>query len=226
MAKNSLMKYSGAFLLFTILLSGCANMGSNANEPLAIDFIRKNFSVKTEVTLKDPQPIVEDTLKPPVVKQVKFIEPPIIQDGDETYGEGYDGPDDNVGTVVEMHGSDELVGPMTVNEVPADENEIFSFAEVMPEFPGGETAMLNYLTKNMQYPEMAREQGIQGKVWLSFVVDKEGMIKDVKILRGIGAGCDEEAKRVVSKMPRWNPGKMNGRNVMVKCNLPINFKLY
>lgn len=215
------MKYLGAFLLSAVLLSGCANMGSNANEPLMIDRLRKTFTQKVEVTLQDPKPIDQDTLKPPVITQIKFVEPPIITD--EIYGEGYEGPDDNVGM---MEGDDELVGPETINEIVSSEDEIITYAETMPEFPGGETAMRDYLSKHIEYPVMARENGIQGKVYVGFVVDKEGIIKDVKVLKGIGAGCDEEAKRVVSKMPKWTPGKMNGRNVNVKFTVPINFKLY
>lgn len=104
-------------------------------------------------------------------------------------------------------------------------NEVFTVTEVMPEFPGGQEAMNEFLDKNLKYPQMAKEQGIQGKVWIGFVVDKFGNIKDVEILRGIGGGCDEEAKRVVQLMPRWEPGKQSGKQVSVKFRFPINFIL-
>jgi TonB family protein len=97
--------------------------------------------------------------------------------------------------------------------------------EKMPEFPGGEDAMNDFLSRNLSYPAMAKEQGIQGKVWIGFMVDKFGNVENVEILRGIGGGCDEEAKRVVEMMPRWNPGTQDGKPVNVKFRFPINFNL-
>lgn len=97
--------------------------------------------------------------------------------------------------------------------------------EIMPEFPGGLEALLNYLSRNIRYPTEARQQGIQGRVYLSFVIEKNGSVSTIEILRGIGGGCDEEAIRVVEKMPNWNPGKQNGRPVRVIYNLPVRFSL-
>ena len=95
----------------------------------------------------------------------------------------------------------------------------------MPGFPGGDVARMKYLRDNMKYPQMARESGIQGKVFVTFVVEKDGKVTDVRVLRGIGGGCDEEAIRVVKSMPKWNPGKQRGKPVRVQFNLPIIFKL-
>jgi TonB family protein len=92
-------------------------------------------------------------------------------------------------------------------------------------FPGGEAAMLRFLQKNVHYPEYARNKGIQGTVIVSFVVDSSGKVTDVKLLRGIGGGCDEEAVRVVKVMPDWNPGKVDGIPVRVQFNIPIKFSL-
>lgn len=107
------------------------------------------------------------------------------------------------------------------------EEEIFTVVEQMPSFPGGERAMYEYLNKNIKYPEVAKEAGIQGKVYVSFVVGKDGEITDVKILRGIPGGkmCDEEAIRVVKNMPKWNAGKQRGKAVKVSYMLPIQFTL-
>lgn len=107
------------------------------------------------------------------------------------------------------------------------EEEIFTVVEDMPEFPGGVSAMYQYLSKNIRYPEVAKEAGIQGKVYVSFVVDKDGSITDVKVLRGIPGGkmCDEEAVRVVKAMPKWNPGKQRGKSVKVSYMLPVQFTL-
>jgi len=101
----------------------------------------------------------------------------------------------------------------------------FTIVEQMPEFPGGAESMMKYIASNVKYPAMARETGISGNVFVSFVVNKNGEISDVKVLRGIGGGCDEEAVRVVRAMPRWIPGKQNGKPVPVQFNLPIKFIL-
>ena len=105
------------------------------------------------------------------------------------------------------------------------EEEIFTIVEKMPEFPGGTEKLFKYLGQNIEYPPMAKDAGIKGKVYVTFVVDKDGSITDVKVLRGIGGGCDEEAIRVVKGMPKWNPGKQRGKSVRVQYNLPINFIL-
>src|SRR5687768_17422126 len=105
------------------------------------------------------------------------------------------------------------------------DSTLFTVVEQMPEFPGGEEAMNQFLNDNLQYPQMAKEQGIQGKVWIGFIVNKSGKITNVEVLRGIGGGCDEEAARVVKKMPDWKPGRQSGRPVKVKFRFPINFVL-
>jgi TonB family protein len=104
-------------------------------------------------------------------------------------------------------------------------NETYQIVEQMPEYPGGTGAMLDFLGKNLKYPNEARDKNISGKVIVKFVVDKEGNIQDATIVRGIGAGCDEEALRVVRKMPRWKPGYQNGKAVNVFFQLPVSFVL-
>ncbi len=103
--------------------------------------------------------------------------------------------------------------------------EIFTFVEDYPEFPGGDKALREYILNNIKYPEVARTSGITGTVYVQFVVEKDGSISDVKVVRGIGGGCDEEAVRVVKSMPRWKPGKQRGQPVRVYFTLPIEFKL-
>jgi protein TonB len=102
---------------------------------------------------------------------------------------------------------------------------VFTIVEEMPSFPGGEAERNKFLAQNIVYPQQATENGIQGTVYVSFVVDSKGNVTDVKVLRGIGGGCDEEALRVVKMMPQWHPGKQNGKNVRVLFNMPIYFKL-
>ena len=110
-------------------------------------------------------------------------------------------------------------------EEEVEEEQIFTIVEEMPSFPGGEAELFKYLGKNIKYPEMANSAGISGVVYVTFVVDKDGKIKDVKVLRGIGGGCDEEAVRVVKNMPAWKSGKQRGKSVTVQYNLPIRFTL-
>lgn len=103
--------------------------------------------------------------------------------------------------------------------------EILSFAENSPEFPGGMDAWVKYIQKNLRYPSMASENGVQGKVFLSFVVEKDGTITDVKVTKGIGFGCDDEAMRVIKKSPRWKAGMQNNLPVRVRYNMPISYMM-
>ena len=112
-----------------------------------------------------------------------------------------------------------------VKEEVIDEPEIFLIVEEMPSFPGGEEKLVKYLGDNIKYPSIARENGITGTVFVTFVIGNDGQVKDVKVLRGIGGGCDEEAKRVVMAMPKWKAGKQRGKPVSVQYNLPIRFTL-
>ena len=115
--------------------------------------------------------------------------------------------------------------PVEVEEEEVVEAEIFQIVEEMPAFPGGEAKLMEYVAKNIKYPQIARETGIQGRVFVGFVVEPDGSVSNVKVLRGIGGGCDEEAMRVVKSMPKWKPGKQRGKAVRVSYMLPVNFKL-
>ena len=106
-----------------------------------------------------------------------------------------------------------------------DKNGVYQIVEEMPMFPGGEQAMLDYVSKNVVYPKEAQEKGISGRVFVGFIVEKDGSVSEVKVLRGIGGGCDEESIRVVKAMPKWKPGKQDGKPVRVSYQLPIFFKL-
>lgn len=105
------------------------------------------------------------------------------------------------------------------------ETEIFTVVETSPSFPGGDEARIRFLTNNIRYPEKAREASVQGTVYITFVVERDGSVSDVRVLRGIGAGCDEEAVRVIKMMPEWSPGKQRGKPVRVQFNMPIKFSL-
>ncbi len=115
--------------------------------------------------------------------------------------------------------------PVEVEEEEVVETEVFTIVEEMPSYPGGDGKMYEYLGKNIKYPQIARESGIQGRVFVNFVVEPDGSVSNVKVLRGIGGGCDEEAMRVVKTMPKWKPGKQRGKAVRVSYTLPVVFKL-
>jgi protein TonB len=126
-----------------------------------------------------------------------------------------------------LHAQEEIMlteEPIAV-PVPVDPNEPLMMAEVMPEFPGGQEAMFKYIGQELKYPDLAVDNGIQGVVYVTFVVERDGTISEAKVLRGIGGGCDQEAQRVVQGMPAWTPGTQDGKPVRVQFNLPLRFKL-
>jgi len=104
-------------------------------------------------------------------------------------------------------------------------SKVFDVVEQMPSFPGGNAALMAYLANNIKYPVVAQENGVQGRVVVSFVVERDGSITDVNVVRGVDPSLDREAQRVVRSMPRWNPGKQNGQAVRVKYNVPVSFRL-
>ena len=115
--------------------------------------------------------------------------------------------------------------PVEVEEEEVSETEVFTIVEEMPAYPGGDAKLYEYLGKNIKYPQIARESGIQGRVFVNFVVEPDGSVSNVKVMRGIGGGCDEEAVRVIKTMPKWKPGKQRGKAVRVTYTIPVVFKL-
>jgi len=113
----------------------------------------------------------------------------------------------------------------TKKEEEAEEAQVFFIVEEMPEFPGGEIALRKFIANAIKYPVIAQENGIQGKVYVTFVVDKDGGISDAKIARGVDPSIDKEALRVVSTLPKWKPGKQRGKPVRVSYTVPISFVL-
>jgi protein TonB len=162
-----------------------------------------------------------------MVEKVKFTAPVVVED--TTIEVSMANMDDlNKKGNVEAPTEDIVVdvkddGPKVI-ETPVQQ-EIFTVVEEQPGYPGGEEARIGFLQQNIKYPEEAKELGIQGKVFVTFVVEVDGAISDVRVLRGIGGGCDEEAIRVVKSMPKWVPGKQRGVPVRVQFNLPIKFTL-
>jgi protein TonB len=195
----------------------------------------------TNVVLQPPPPL--DKTKPPPpppeppkpkVDQVKFP-PPVVKPDNEVK--------EQPPTVKELEVADpgqktvkgdpnadikidEPVGNSDVKAVTEeDPNKIFTAVEKEPAFPGGEDAFIKYLGKNIHYPAIAKENNVQGKVFLSFVVERSGALTDIKVVRGIGSGCDDEAVRVLKNSPKWAPGIQNGRPVRVAYTIPVSFTL-
>ena len=120
-----------------------------------------------------------------------------------------------------------IVEEIVFEEAPEEEvvDEIFDIVEDQPEFPGGISAFYKFVGKTMKYPKQARRMGIEGKVYVRFIVDKDGSVTNVEAVKGIGAGCDEEAVRVLKSSPKFKPGKQRGRPVKVRMMIPIIYKL-
>lgn len=136
--------------------------------------------------------------------------------------------DDEIDIIIDVEITEEdAIEDIVFEDEPAEEiaEEIFMVVEQQADFPGGAAAWNKFLVKNLKYPRQATRMGIDGRVFLSFVVDQAGKISDIKVARGIGGGCDEEAIRVLKNSPRWSPGMQRGRAVKSRMSLQILFKL-
>ena len=168
-----------------------------------------------EIT-KQEQPKVQPPQPKPQVTQIEIVEDDVEVEDEIDINAEVDQDE-----VIEEY----EFTPPEIEEEEIVEAEIFKVVEEMPEFPGGAAKMMEYIQKNIKYPMMARESDIQGRVFVNFVVEPNGEISNVEVLRGIGGGCDEEAVRVVKSMPNWKPGKQRGSAVRCAFTVPIIFKL-
>jgi len=199
---------------------------------LAPERKNKNVEVTSLADIKLDKPIenkIEAPPPPPPLKTtVKFTPPEVTNEEVTEEIKTVDELKDNKAqiSVADVKGSDDANAVDIADlKVVEEKEEPLQFVEQMPEFPGGTDAMMKYLNANIRYPSIATEMGITGRVILQFVVDKHGKINAVKVLRGIGGGCDEEAIRVVKSMPSWKPGRQNGKEVPVYFTLPVVFQL-
>ncbi len=185
-------------------------------EPLKAEPIKEKIkTVKFSANIK----VVEDTkvnLPPPTTDELKDAIIGNITQGGIT-AQGNTMPTDNAITAGGNGTSAVGVVDETVHNVGG--------VEVYPEFPGGMSAWAKFIQRNLKYPYMAQDGNVQGKVYLSFVVERDGSITDVNVIRGIGSGCDEEAVRVIKKSPKWKAGRQNNDNVRVRYTMPINYTL-
>lgn len=184
-----------------------------------------------------PPPPIQNTppppqvnIPPPVKTVIKFL-PPKVTDKEVVEEEEMPTIEEikqnDVGAET-VEGTGEVVFDEPVAEVAkeeVDEDVVFTVVEQQAEFPGGMEALVKFLQKNVKYPAIARRMGVEGSVFVSFVVDKAGAISDIQVVKGISAECDKEAVRVVGMMPPWKPGKQNGKSVKSRFVLPVKFKL-
>ena len=127
-------------------------------------------------------------------------------------------------TVTKIDNDEDVNVEMSFTKIDNDD-EVFVIVDAVPQYPGGDEARLNFLRENIRYPEEARKNGIQGTVYVTFIVEKDGTVSNVKIARGLNKLCDEECIRVTQLMPKWIPGKQRGKIVRVSYNMPIKFTI-
>ena len=188
----------------------------------------------------EPPPPPPPPIEQPKVNTVKFLPPEVKKDEEvpeetppPTVEEIKEAVVANKTIEGDPNANEIIVAPEAVAapskgvvvEAAPEPEKIFTVVEQQPEFQGGASEMYKYLSKNIKYPSAASRANVSGRVFMSFVVNVDGSITDVSVLKGLGFGCDEEAIRVVKAMPKWKPGKQSGRAVRVKFNLPINFQL-
>ena len=176
-----------------------------------------DFLFEEEVEIQQTSQETPPPPPPPAVQEVEVLN--VVEDNVETESIEVNAEDDKAEEVV-------IAAPV---EAPVEEEEeevVFVVVASMPEFPGGQQALFKYLSENVKYPVIAQENGIQGRVICQFVVNKDGSIVDVEVVRSGGdASLDKEAIRVIKSMPKWKPGKQRGKAVRVKYTVPVNFKL-
>lgn len=208
---------------------------TQVTEISALNQPKKQAQVKKQIKVEEPEKVVER-----VKSSVKFTAPVIKKDNEvkpedelKTQDQlmnnkaaigGFDvkGNDDANGEILKAK---EVIAQPVEQPKHEEENKVFDIVEEMPSFPGGMGALNKYLHDNVHYPVVAQENGVQGRVTISFVVEKDGSVTDVKVAKSVDPSLDKEALRVVRGMPRWTPGKQNGATVRVKYNVPVFFRL-
>lgn len=231
---------AAALLYLGLQLQKMAEANKKVENTQAVELAKLNTEKKEakvekkEIIKQEPEKVVEQ-----VKSSVKFTAPVIkkdsevkeedeikldeVQKSDKAVGAFTVEGNDEVGGAV-LKAKDDIAAPEPPKHV-VEETKIFTVVEQMPMYPGGNAALMGYLRDNIKYPTVAAENGVQGRVVVGFVVERDGSITDVNILRGVDPSLDREAMRVVKSMPRWNPGKQNGSAVRVKYQVPVSFRL-
>ena len=194
---------------------------------------KKPEKVQPKVEMKKEIPVARETQKftAPVIKKDELVkEENQVKQMDKLDDKVAVGAEDKEGVkdrTVEAVRSEIAVAAPPPPPAPKPEvaTKVFDVVEEMPSFPGGSAALMSYLSSNTKYPVVAQENGVQGRVIVSFVVERDGSISDVKVARSVDPSLDREAQRVVKSMPKWKPGKQNGSAVRVKYTVPVVFRL-
>lgn len=230
---------AAALLYLGLQLQKMAEANKKVENTQAVELAKLNTEKKEakvekkEIIKQKPEKVVEQ-----VKSSVRFTSPIIkkdeeVKEEDEIKLDEVQKSDKAVGAFT-VEGNDEVGGAVlkakediAAPEPPkhVEETKVFTVVEQMPMFPGGDAALMSYLANNIHYPTVAAENGVQGRVVVGFVVERDGSITDVRILRGVDPSLDREAMRVVKSMPRWTPGKQNGSAVRVKYQVPVAFRL-
>ncbi|AWW29394.1 energy transducer TonB [Echinicola strongylocentroti] len=216
--KADLSKKSGMFLNLGLLVSVGLTLFAfeyktyESGELMDLGTVEDDFEELLDIPITEQPPPPPPPVEQPIIEEI-----PDEVEIEEKIEVNFD---------VEVQ-EETVIKEVVIEDAPVQEKaeEIFDVVETMPTPPGGMEGWNKYLSKNLKYPTQARRMGIEGTVYVVFVVNTDGSIQDVGILRGIGGGCDEEAMRVVRNAPNWQPGKQRGRPVRVKMRLPIRFKL-
>ena len=230
----------GGFLAWKVIEQKNAEQQQAYMEAMQLAQLQKEAKKQEEKKQEQVKPKVEPKKEIPVARETqKFVAPVIKKDElvkESNQMKQMDQLDAKIAVGTETHeGAKDRTIEAVRNDIavatppPAPKEEVtqkvFDVVEVMPSFPGGQAALLQYLNSHVKYPVVAQENGIQGRVTISFVVERDGSITDVKVARSVDPSLDKEAARVVSSMPRWTPGKQNGSAVRVNFNVPVVFRL-
>jgi protein TonB len=212
----------------------------NSHVAIETDVELSKLAQKKEAKVERKEPVkvqVEQQVVEKVKSSVKFTAPEIKKDEEVNPEDEIKSQDDlsKTNTAIgafDVKGNDEEAGEVlkaqqvVVDEKPAEEEtKVFDVVEQMPSFPGGDAALMQYLSSHIKYPVVAEENGIQGRVIATFVVERDGSITDVKVVKSVDPSLDKEAIRVLKSMPKWIPGKQNGSAVRVKFTVPVTFRL-
>ena len=202
---------------FVFVLSLCyVALEWTEQEVTKYEVMDDEFLFEEEVEIQQTTQETPPPPPPPAVQEVEVLN--VVEDDVETESIEINTEDDKEEVVI--------AAPVEAPEEEEEEEVIFVVVETMPEFPGGQQALFKYLSENVKYPVIAQENGIQGRVICQFVVNKDGSIVDVEVVRSGGdPSLDKEAVRVIKSMPKWKPGKQRGKAVRVKYTVPVNFKL-
>lgn len=222
--KKTITKAAVLALIILILIVGppfvMAKLNKDSKAMIDNSITADLMSIKQQEDLPPPPP---PPPPPPELKQeAKFVAPVVV---------------DSVKEVVEIATTDQLIATNTneqvqeevveqTNQVVEEEAPAFIVVEEMPIFPGGDAGMMKYIADNIKYPQICRENNISGKVFINFIVNEQGKVDKVKVVRGVDPYLDKEAIRVISSLPDWTPGRQRGKAVRVQFTIPISFALY